>query len=222
MRIRDVMTTDVVVAKPDTPFPDLVDLLITNDVSGIPIVDGDGSLVGIVTEADLVSKQAFGGRRRRPLEVIADLVSGGETAWAVKAKAHLASQLMTSSKLVTAAPAEDIRVAARRLIESDVKRLPVVESGGRLAGIVSRTDLLRALHRTDEELRRAVAEAFADPLRSPEHTEVDIDVHEGIVSLAGTADYPADVSVLTAVVWSISGVVDVNNEVMARHPDPKV
>ncbi len=222
MRIRDVMTTDVTVAKPDTPFPELVDLLITNDVSGVPIVDDDGSLVGIVTEADLVSKQAFGGRRRRPLEVIADLVSGGETAWAVKAKGHLASQLMTSSKVVTAAPSEDIRVAARRLIEGDVKRLPVVDPGGRLVGIVSRTDLLRALHRTDEELHRAVTDAFADPLRSPEHTEIDIDVHDGIVSLTGAADYPSDVSVLTAVVWSISGVVDVTNEVVARHPDPKI
>jgi len=75
------MTSTAVTATPDTPFPELVDQLLRHGVSGLPVVDEDGHLVGIVTEADLVSKEAYGGRRRRVLELLADLVAGRETHW---------------------------------------------------------------------------------------------------------------------------------------------
>jgi len=222
VRVRDVMTTEVVTASPDAPFPELVDLLVAHDISGLPVVDDDGTLMGIVTEADLVSKQAYGGRRRRSLEVLADLVAGGETAWVIKAKGHLAREVMTPAELATASEADDVRTAARRMIEADVKRLPVVDGDERLVGILSRTDLLKALHRTDDEIATAVLGAFADPMRAPERTDLEVGVVDGIVTIAGVADYPADVEVLTSVAWSMPGVVDVANQARPRYPAPEV
>lgn len=220
MKVRDVMTSTVVTATPETPFPELVDLLLRHGISGLPIVDASGQLVGIVTEADLVSKEAYGGRPRRLLEVLADLVAGGETRWAVKGKGRTAAEVMTRS-VETARPDEGLREAARRMVERGVKRLPVVEHG-RLVGIVSRTDLLRTLHRDDHDLARDVAVMLADPMRAPEAHMVDATVADGIVTLRGTVRYPMDLPVLNGMVWQIPGVVDVHNEATGRESDPRI
>lgn len=220
MKVRDVMTSTVVTANPDTPFPELVDLLLRHGISGLPIVDDNHNLVGMVTEADLVSKEAYGGRRRRLLELLADLVAGGETQWAIKGKGRTAAQVMTT-KLETARPGEDLRAAARRLLENRLKRLPVVEDK-KLVGIVSRTDLLRVLHRTDADLARDVAVLLADPLRAPEDHTVEATVTDGIVTLHGTVRFPMDLPVLAAMVWQLPGVVDVRNEAKGREPDPRI
>lgn len=220
MKVRDVMTTTVVTATPDTSFPDLVDRLLHYGISGLPVVDDHGHLVGIVTEADLVSKEAYGGRRRRTLELLADLVAGGETRWAIKGKGRTAAQIMTR-QVETARPSEDIRSAARRLVEHHLKRLPVVDDGT-LVGIVSRTDLLRMLHRSDEDLAHDVANMLADPLRAPERHAIEALVAEGIVTLRGTVLFPMDLPVLDAMVWQIPGVVDVRNEATGREPDPRL
>jgi CBS-domain-containing membrane protein len=194
--------------------------MLHHGISGLPVVDDQHHLVGMVTEADLVSKEAYGGRRRRVLELLADLVAGGETRWAIKGRAHTAGELMTT-ELHTANPNEDLRVAARRLVEHRLKRLPVVDDG-RLVGIVSRTDLLRVMHRRDEDLARDVAELLADPRRAPEAHAVEADVVDGVVRLRGTVRFPLDVPVLTGMVWTLPGVVDVRNEATGREPDPRL
>lgn len=219
MKVKDVMTTSTVTATPDTPFPALVDQLVHYGVSALPVVDGDGHLVGIVTEADLVSKEAFGGRRRRVIELLGDLVAGGETRWAIKGKGRTAAQLMTTG-VETAEPTEDLRVAARRLVEHGRKRLPVVD-GGQLVGIVSRSDILRVLHRGDDDLVRDIDRLLADPMRAPEEHAVEATVSDGVVRLTGTVKFPLDLPVVTGMVWRIPGVVDVRNEATGREPDPR-
>ena len=218
MRVRDVMTTSVVTARVETPFPRLVDLLVERGISGLPVVEDDGSLVGMVTEADLVSKEAYGGRRRRRVQVLLDLLAGGESTWAIKARGLTAGQLMTT-EVETVRPDTDVRDAAREMVEHGHKRLPVVE-GGRLVGIVSRTDLLRTLHRSDHDLERDVERMLVDPLRAPDDHTVSASVHQGVVSLAGTVRYPLDLPVLEAMVWRIPGVAGVHHAVTAREPDP--
>lgn len=221
MKVRDVMTSTVVTVTPGTPFPEVLDTLLRYGVSGVPVVDEDGHLVGIVTEADLVSKQAYGGhRRRRALELLADLVAGRETRWAVKGEGRTAAQVMTT-KVETARPGDDVRAAARRLLEHQVKRLPVVDNG-RLVGIVSRTDLLRVLHRSDDDLAGDVAEMLADPLRAPENHAIEASVAHGVVTLRGTVQFPTDLPVLSAMVWRLPGVVDVQNDATSREPEPRI
>lgn len=213
-RVRDVMTTTVQTVRPDAPFPELVDTLLRHGISGLPVVDDDGELVGIVTEADLVSKEAYGGRRRRALQLLADVVAGGEVAWAPKGRGRTARQVMTEA-VVTTTPTEDVRVAARRMLDRHVKRLPVLDAG-RVVGMVSRTDLLRMLHRGDNDLMADLEAMLADPLRAPDDLDVSATVSEGVVMLEGSVRFPADLPVLTAMVWRIPGVVDVRNDAVAR------
>jgi CBS domain-containing protein len=213
------MTTPVVTATPDTPFPELVDRLVENAISAVPIVDEGGSLLGIVSEADLVSKEAYGGRRRRPIEVLRDLVSGGETKWASKGRAHVAQDLMTK-RVATVSSRDDLRVVARHMVEDGRKRLPVVDDG-KLVGIVSRSDVLRALHRSDADVGADVDAMLGDPLRSPERHAATAAVNEGVVTLSGEVQFPDDRDVLAAMVWRIPGVVDVRNLTKSRAAAPR-
>jgi CBS domain-containing protein len=213
------MTRTVVTAQADTPLPELIDEMLHYGVSGIPVVDSKWRLVGIVTEADLISKPAYGGRRRRALAVIGDLLHGREQRWLSKAKAVTAGQIM-STAVATAAPNDTVQVAARLMIEAGVKRLPVVDDD-RLVGIISRADVLRAMHRSDEELQAEITSVLRDPLRAPECALVEVTVADGVVTLRGTVPFPIDVPVLSAIVWRLPGVVDVHNELTPEEPNPE-
>lgn len=218
LRVRDIMTTTVVTVEPSTPFPDLVDTMLRHGVSGLPVVDGEGALVGMVTEADLVSKEAFGGTRRRALDVLVDLFAGSQSVWVGKARGLTAAEVMTHP-VRTAASHDEIRVAARKMVESGVKRLPVVDDG-RLVGVVSRTDLLRVLHRGDDDIVGELAKALADPLQAPDEHEVSVTVADGVVTLSGTVLHPMDVPLVHSLAWHTPGVTGVVDELTAREPDP--
>ncbi|HET6773130.1 MAG TPA: CBS domain-containing protein [Acidimicrobiales bacterium] len=90
MHVRDVMTDDVVTIGPDASYAEIVDRLLAHDISGLPVIDADGVLLGIVTEADLVSREAYGPERRRPLGLILDYLRDRDPAWVRKASASTA------------------------------------------------------------------------------------------------------------------------------------
>jgi len=140
-QVRDVMTTDVAWLAPGATYDEIVDLLLARGVSGLPVIEGDGRLVGIVTEADLVAREAYGAGGRRPFDVWLDNLRNRPPAWVRKAAATTAADLMTRT-VVTTSPDADLPSTARRLLESGYRRLPVVDAAGRLVGIVSRRDLL--------------------------------------------------------------------------------
>lgn len=135
------MTTDVVTVRPEATYGEIVDRLLSHDIGGVPVIDADGILLGVVTEADLVSREAYGPERRRPLGLVADFLRGRDPAWLRKASGTTARELMTSV-VTTASPDDELRVAARRMLESGHKRLPVVVTDGRLVGVLSRRDVL--------------------------------------------------------------------------------
>jgi CBS domain-containing protein len=149
MKVRDVMTELVVTASPEMSFQETAELLLEAGVTGVPVVGPHGRLLGLVTEADLMSKEAFDSRRRRPLAAVVDYLTG-TARWIDKAAGLTAGEVMTTH-VVTADPDEDIRTAARRMLERGVKRLPVVDNG-RLVGIVSRYDVLRLFHRSKDDV----------------------------------------------------------------------
>ncbi len=142
--VRDVMSTDVVVAHLDTPFEELVKLLLDHDIAAVPVVDAEGKLVGVVSEADLVSRAAYGHRRHRALQMMGEYLAGGDPQWLRKAAGDKASELMNAAP-VTVTETQDVRRAARLMLERRVKRLVVVDAGQHVVGIVSRHDLLPAL-----------------------------------------------------------------------------
>ena len=210
MKIKDVMTTQVITAAEDTPFKDLVDLLVENRVSGVPVVDEYGRVLGIVTEADLVSKEAFDLRHRRPLAAVTELVSGA-SRWSNKAKGLTAGDVMTE-RVVAVGPGEDVRAAARRMLDLGVKRLPVVDDG-RLVGIVSRQDLLRIFHRADADIAAEVEAKMANPIYAPEDHSVTASVTDGVVTLTGRVRFSGEVPVMVGLASNIVGVVHVENRI---------
>jgi CBS-domain-containing membrane protein len=216
--VADIMSRNVVTATPDTPLPELIDEMVRHGISGIPIVDAESRLVGIVTEADLMSKPAYGGSHRRSLAIIGDLLRGQERRWESKARGLTAGEVMTT-EVESARPYEGVHSAARRMVKCRVKRLPVVDKG-RVVGIVSRTDVMRRMHRTDEELQAEIAATLSDPARLPETTVVNVSVDDGIVTVRGSVRYPSDLPVLSTIVWRFPGVVDVRVEATAREPEP--
>ena len=222
MKVRDVMTADVVTAGLDTPYKRLVEIMLEHGVSGVPVVDGVGRLLGIVTEADLVGKQAYGRPSERLLGLLHQVVFGPPAKVLDKAWALTAARLMTDG-VYTAAPDEDVADVARRLLERSVKRLPVVSRDNVVVGIVSRRDLLAAYARPDEEIRREVWRTLGNPLAVPEDAEVeDVHVRNGRVVLRGRVKHPSDVPVLEAAARRIRGVVNVECQLFAREPEPQM
>jgi len=162
MEAREVMTAPAVTVEPDSPFEEIVRVLIECDVSGLPVVDRRGTLVGIVTEADLVRKDADPGRRPRLLRVVAGLLAPGPSR-RLRSEGMPARALMTPFPM-TARPDEPVDRLALRMLEHGINRLPVVDHG-RVVGIITRHDLMRAFDRRAELIAGAGGSRFPDPMR---------------------------------------------------------
>lgn len=215
-KVEDVMTADVVTVSTDTPFKDVVRAMHDRGVSGVPVVDAEGRLLGIVTEADLLRAEQEGlePRRRKPfLEWFVDrrllekLERRGEDL--------RAGDIMTG-EVVTVGPRNSVREAIKVLLEAGVKRLPVTDGEGRVVGVVSRGDLLSPFLRTDEEIRREIAEVviwrgmWADP-----HGIV-VGVDRGVATLSGEVENEAEKTILLDVVRRVDGVVGIEDRLTYR------
>jgi CBS domain-containing protein len=148
------MTDTVVAVRERANFKEIVDALVGYGVSGVPVLDADDRVVGVVSEADLMPKLEFAG------DTAAGDTAAGDTAAGDIAAGDIAAELM-SSPAITIGPDASIVEAARLMEAESVKRLPVVGEEGRLAGIVTRRDLLRVYLRPDPAIgedRRADVE----------------------------------------------------------------
>jgi CBS domain-containing protein len=208
MQVSDVMTRTVVTAVPHTTFHELVDLMVRHGISGIPVVDEKSRPIGMVTEADLVAKQAFGTARHRLLDALTGRPPHPPGRWATKAEGLTAEAVMTTS-VYTTRPSDSVSFAAARMVSTGVKRLPVVDTAGRLIGIISRSDMVRLFYRSDEELTVAVAQFLGDPLAGLGEADVTTTVHEGVVTLSGIDPMHGGARVAAAVRHHVPGVVDV-------------
>jgi CBS domain-containing protein len=217
--VSDVMTSRVHVAGPDMPFKLLVRLIEENRVSAIPIVDRTGVPIGIVSEADLLLKE-----QRHELESGHNLVHPRKRRdHRAKAAGNVASELMTSPP-ITITSAASLSDAARLMQERNVRRLIVVDERGRIAGIVSRRDLLQVFLRTDEDLREEIVGTLIPQLLWPVPEGIRVDVRWNVVTLTGELDRKSDIDVLTRLALGLDGVVDVVNRLTylwddaAQHP----
>ena len=202
--VSDVMTTHVHVASPQAPFKVLVRLIEENKVSAIPIVDQQGIPIGIVSEADLLLKE-----RRHELESSEDFLHlRKRRTERAKAEGTVASQVMTSPAITVPADTP-LSKAAQMMQKKNVRRLVVVDQRGRIAGIVSRSNLLQVFLRTDAELRDEIAGTLVPALVSSSAGRVSVDVRSNIVTLSGEVDRKSDVEVLIRSTRDLDGVVDV-------------
>ena len=222
MKVSEIMTRSVVTAGPHTPLKSLIEQMARADVSALPVIDASGKLLGIVTEADLLSKEAYGAVRHRRLALLADVLSGREYHWVAKAAGSVASEVMTES-VVTCSPDMKVEQAARRMLEAGVKRLPVLGTAtGRVVGIVSRHDVLSVFDRPDEVIAADVEAALAGDPCIPEDHHVRFLVDGGVVTLAGDVRYRWDEPVIVSIVRRVPGVLEVTGHLRNRLPNPPV
>lgn len=205
-RVRDVMTTRVVAVTPATPFREVADLMLRHEIGAVPVIDDAGALTGLISEADLISKQAYGGFRLRMVRGVPGVetrVAGGM----LRSRGRQAREVM-SAPVETVMANEPLRVVARRMVENRLRHLVVVDGDHRMVGIVSRRDLLRAFDRTDAEIASDVrAELGSRGLMASGAVAVTVD--DGVVTLDGRVDDLREVPAVCRLVWGVSGVVDV-------------
>ncbi|MFC7261381.1 MULTISPECIES: CBS domain-containing protein [Streptomyces] len=210
--VSDLMTTSVVRVRRDTGFKEIAKLLAEYDITAVPVVDDDEHPVGVVSEADLLRKEAA---RLDPAGLLTVLRPG--PAARSKAEAATAEGLM-NSPVVTARPQWTAVEAAQVMERHHVKRLPVVDEADRLVGLISRADLLRVFLRGDSAIREEIS---GDVLvRTLGITgAVTVRVVDGRVSLKGTVERRSLVPVVVRLCQGVDGVVDVTAELHHRIDD---
>jgi len=197
------MTTRVVAVRKNVPFKAIAALLTEFRVSAFPVIDDDGKVAGVVSEADLLSKEAL-------VATLGTLPSGEEGGEFAKAAAATAADLM-SQPAITITPGEPVTSAARLMYQSKVKRLPVVTETGQLVGIISRADVLSVYRRRDEEIGQEITqnvigrEFGADPAR------FTVIVRDGIVTLEGHPENAHQGRDIVDATWHVEGVVSVRD-----------
>jgi CBS domain-containing protein len=179
--VKEVMSTLPISVGKTTSFKDIAARLRELRVSAFPVLDADGRVIGVVSEADLLAKEALNDRHG-VRGMITGLLHRTEQA---KAAGVTAADLMTSPA-VTVTPDDTVDYAARLMYSRKVKRLPVVDAGGRPVGIVSRTDILAVFDRTAGEIRMEIM-THVIPGRS-EPSWYSVLVKDGVVTLEGTPE----------------------------------
>jgi CBS domain-containing protein len=215
MKVSELMTTDVATTTPAATLKEVAHMLVERGISGMPVCDDEGAVVGVISEGDILYKA------RGPVER-----PGGTLGWLFdatpeweheKAEARTAGEAM-SAPAVTIAPIESVAAAARMMTESGVNRLPVVSFDGRLVGIVTRADLVRAFVRSDRVIAAEIREEVLERALWLTPGTIEVAVRDGAVELTGELETEADVHVLELLVARVPGVVAVQSQVTARPP----
>ena len=206
--VKDVMTAEVVAVRRDATFKELAAVLRRYRVSALPVVDDAGRVIGVVSEADLLAKEALADPG-----VMAEVLHRKDVR---KAEGLTAGDLMTSPP-VTAAPEDPIGQAARMMHFMRVKRLPVVNSGGQLVGIVSRSDVLAVFDRPDEDIRTEIVDSMLLHEFLIDPRQFRVTVESGVVTMEGTPETAALGHALVRKARHVPGVVAVRDRL--TYPD---
>jgi len=203
--VSDVMTHTVAAIGRGARFKEIVQMMQEWKVSALPVLEGEGRVVGVVSEADLLPKEEFRDSdpdRYTQLRRLSDLAKAG---------AVTAGELMTTPALTTR-PNATLAQAARTMARAKVKRLPVVNELGNLEGVVSRADLLKVFLRDDEEIAEEVRREVVAYLFPTPASTVRVEVRDGVVKLGGHVRDTSLVPVAARLVRAVEGVVDVEFE----------
>lgn len=218
MKVKDLMTSDVVTIGPEASLKDVARILAERGISGLPVVDEQRRVLGVVSEADILYK-ARG----------SDHKQGGLLGWFLlegieadaKLAARTAGEAMTSP-VISIGPERPVGEAAAKMVEYGVNRLPVVDEEGKIVGLLSRADIVRAFTRTDAEIMREIRDEVI--LRtlwiSPER--VNVTVSKGEVTLTGQVETKTDAELLPRFVERVAGVVSVKSNLTWEYEERKL
>lgn len=211
--VSDVMTQTVVAVGRDAPFKEIVRTMEQWKVSAIPVLEGEGRVIGVVSEADLLPKEEFRDSDPSLSE------QGRRLSDVAKAGAARAEELM-STPAITVHPDVTLAQAARIMAVRHVKRLPVVDDIGMLQGIVSRADLLKVFLRPDEDIEEEVRRTVVSYLFPAFSHAIHVNVQEGVVTLRGHIRDTSLISVAVRLVRAVEGVVDVDPQLVGESAAP--
>lgn len=209
-RVADVMTKNVVAVRKYASFKEIAARFRELRVSAFPVLDDDGTLVGMVSETDLMAKEAL----QTDHESHPGLPRLGRRSERAKAGAVTASDLM-SRPPVTTGPHDLVSDAARLMSDHKVNQLPVV-SQGRLVGIVSRADVLSVFGRPDDELRDEIIENIILRHYLTDPDSYTIIVRDGVVTVQGAPETASVGHGIVSAIRHLDGVVVVRDEL--RYP----
>lgn len=204
-----IMTRNVVSVRPNATFKQIATILAEHDISAVPVTDFQDRIIGVVSEADLLTQQTQPETRRFPWQ------RPGRNV------ATVASEIMTTPA-ITVGDKADITSVARLLANRGIKRVPVVDAENRLLGIVSRHDLVRVFTRPDDEITREIRRDMFEHALWVDPLTIDVRVGGGVVTLRGQVERRSLVPIAGTLCQRVTGVVDVVNELTYALDDSKV
>ena len=224
MKAADVMVHDVITVKPEDDVAHAVELLLENDVSALPVVDGDGKVVGVLSEADLIHREEIGTEKQHPWWLEAVMPASKLAGEFAKSHGHRVDEVMTIGA-VTASEDTPLGEIATLLERHRIKRVPIVRDG-KLVGVVSRSNLIQALASSQPHIEagpstdRSIRLDLLDRLHHKDWTDfgdINVIVRDGVVHIWGLVYSADERKALLALAEEIPGVVGVTDEMIPSY-----
>ena len=213
--VKDVMTTNVVAVRKNASYKELAARLRTHHVSAFPVIDDLGKVIGVVSGADLLVKEAG-------LAARTGVLAGARHHHDRKKEAAVTAGALMTSPPVTIGPDATVEWAAEQMYARRVKRLPVVDPSGRLIGIVSRSDVLSVFRRPNEAIAREISEEVLLKRFLVDPRIIQVAVKDGIVTLTGRPETDAVGQRVAAEVRHVPGVVAVRDRLTYSGQNPAI
>ena len=199
MNVVDLMTTEVIAVSRDTGLREAARLMFRNRVSGLPVTEPDGTLIGIITEADFLRLEVERQEGARDqMATVGEVMSIG---------------------VVTIRPEMEIYEAAKIMTVQEVKRLPVVDDDNRLLGVISRADIVSIFTRPDDVIEDEIREDLLRRVLFIDPDELGVSVTNGVVALSGEVGTRAEASMLEELTNRLDGVFGVETKLTWLHAD---
>ncbi len=216
MKIRDLMTAEVMTIGPGASLKEAARRMVEASVSGLPVTDGSGSVVGMITEADFVKTEAD--RRADKRALLLRLFTRDTEL--PKSERHV-GDVMTS-EVITIGPDADHAEAARLMKKVGIKRIPVVGDSGELLGLVSRSDVLRAFIRPDKDILDEIVNRVMTYVLWIDPKRVDLTCVDGNVVLSGRLETRSDAELLAEFTRRVDGVASLESKLTYEIDNTKV
>jgi len=204
MRVRDLMTTDILTVGPEASLKEAARRMLEGEISGLPVINDDGNLVGIITEADFMATEADR-RVTRRAGLLRLFVRDAE----IPSHERLVGDVMTADVKVIG-PESDHAEAARLMEKEGIKRIPVV-ADGQLIGLIARADMLKAYVRSDQEIIDEIQGHVMKDILWIDSRRVEIECVDGNVIVSGHLETKSDASLLIELTRRLDGVTSVSD-----------
>lgn len=214
MLVENLMTREVAAVMPEASLKGAAAVLAQRHVSGLPVIDGNRVVVGVLSESDIVYREAGGSDSARFVQSLTLPKDKPDR----KAEATTVREAM-SSPAITIDSKQPIDKAVRTMVNKGVRRLPVIDADGHLVGIVTEADLVRAFIRSDDELAREIRDDVIARRLWLDPASIDVDVHDGEVELSGQVETRADAQLVPGLVEQVPGVMRVLSKLSWREDE---